>query len=483
MARRIGRCAAVVLAGAGLAWIGFAPTMPTASAMAALSDTEGGLDRVTFKNGRVVEGRIIEENEREVKMEVVFAGISATTTYKRSELLTIERGVTKPAGGASKPDAPAPTAPKESGAGQAATTADGGDTTGEGARVYLIELKGVFGKDVTETPLQRAIDDAKSMDPDVIVVKMDLKPAEEVEFPGMSVAERIRGFDGLFMAENMTPVIERAVRDGRRVVFWIKRAEAGAAFLPLICPEIYFTPDGRLGGIGTLQNFDIGDTRVNEKQISLRLGHAEGIAIHGGYAPELVRAMARSENWLAVRFEGGEPRYMMKEPTKEQLAEGWLVLSDNGEGDNKDTMEQEVRRQGNDVLNLDAKWARDLRVSRGTAGTIEDLVFEMGLGSAHTILEGKGQGIMDDWSKRVGAAEEEIRRLLLRHRDLQPQQGEDQARFLGKKMQLLREVSGILGVYSEVYDREGQQRAQMNSQIEQYREEIRKLSQRDGRRG
>lgn len=482
MARRFRRYGAAVLAGAGLSLAGFNPLLPTASAMVSPDgghEASKALDRVTFKNGRVVEGRIIEDNDRELKMEVVFAGISATTTYKRSEVLTIERGVVKAADDAPKLDAPAPaTLPAKPAASGGAADAPGGG----GARVYVVELKGVFGKDVCETPLQRALDDAKSMDPDVVVLKMDLKPAEEVELPGISDAERVRGFDGLFLAENMTPVIEKAVRDGQRVVFWIKRAESGAAFLPLICPEIYFTPDGRLGGIGTLQKFDIGDKRVNEKQISLRLGHAEGIAIHGGYAPELVRAMARSENWLAVRFEGGEPKFMMAEPTKEQLSEGWIVLSDNGEGDNEDTMEQEVRRQGNDVLNLDAKWARDLRVSKGTAGTIDDLVFEMGLGSAHTLVEGKGQGILDDWSKRVGAAEEEIRRLLLRHRDLQPQQGEDQARFLGKKMQLLREVSGILGVYSEVYDREGQARANLNSQIEEYREEIRKLSQRDGRR-
>ncbi len=482
MARRLGRIAAAALACAALVWTGAGTSGGRALAQSQSGESGAaakGLDRVTFKNGRVVEGRIVEENERELKMEVVYAGISALTTYKRSEVLTIERGVVKDPGGDVPAGATTPAA-KDAPAEPEPKTSEPASGAG-GARVYMVELKGVFGKDVTETPLQRALDDAKTLDPDVVVFKMDLKPAEELDFPGLSAAERVRGFDGLFLAENMTPVIEQAVRDGRRVVFWIKRAEAGAAFLPLICPEIYFTPDGRLGGIGTLQDFDIGDKRVNEKQISLRLGHAEGIAIQGGYAPELVRAMARSENWLCVKFEGGEPKYLMHEPTKEQLSEGWIVLSDDGEGDRKDTMEQEVRRQGNDVLNLDAKWARDLRLSKGTAGSMDDLVFEMGLGSAHTIVDGKGQGILDDWSKRVNAAEEEIRRLLLRHRDLQQQPGEDPARYLGKKMQLLREISGILGVYAEVFDRGGQQRAQLASQIEGYREEIRKLSQRDRR--
>ncbi|MGD9692668.1 MAG: hypothetical protein AB7G17_11675 [Phycisphaerales bacterium] len=478
MARRLGRIAAVACASAAvmLAGGGIHGSRAIAQDKPGAGEAEKGLDRVTFKNGRVVEGRIVEQNDRELKMEVVFAGISAVTTYARSEILTIERGVVRDAGGepaatTATPSEPAPASER--------TTESA--SSGGGARVYMVELKGVFGKDVTETPLQRALDDAQSMDPDVVVFKLDLKPAEEIDFPGFAVAERIRGFDGLFLAENMTPVFERAIREGRRIVFWVKRAEAGAAFLPLIGPEIYFSPDGRLGGIGTLQRFDMGDKRVNEKQISLRLGHAEGIAIQGGYAPELVRAMARSENWLAVRFEGGEPKYMMREPTKQEQDDGWIVLSDDGEGNNKDTMEMEVRRQGNDVLNLDAKWARDLRVSKGTAGTLEDLVFEMNLGSSHTVIEGKGQGILDDWSKRVNAAEEEIRRLFLRHRDLQPQQGEDQARYLGKKMQLLREISGILGVYAEVFDREGGQRAQLASQIEAYREEIRKLSQRDRR--
>ncbi|MFX8523840.1 hypothetical protein ABTM10_20375, partial [Acinetobacter baumannii] len=76
---------------------------------------------------------------------------------------------------------------------------------------------------------------------------------------------------------------EETIRSGKRVVFWIKRAMVGAAFLPFVSKEIYFLPEGRMGGIGTLQDFDLGDKRVNEKQISLRLGHAEGIAIQGGY--------------------------------------------------------------------------------------------------------------------------------------------------------------------------------------------------------
>src|SRR6185295_3504780 len=99
-----------------------------------------------------------------------------------------------------------------------------------------------------------------------------------------------------------------------------------------------------------------------EKQISLRLGHAEGFAVKGGYNPLLIRAMARREMWLFWRLEGGSPVYLDHELRPED-GDGWILLSDDGQGQNKD----EFSFEGNDVLNFNAKIAYDLKVSKGTA--------------------------------------------------------------------------------------------------------------------
>lgn len=419
-------------------------------------------DVVTFRNGRVVEGEILETSDRTIKMRVVVAGIATVTTYDRSEILLIEED--KPVGGS----APVKTAAsdKKSSASSSGTRTEARE---DAARVYLLTLDGQFGWDISNGPLTQALKDATESKPDVIVIKLDATQDERF------------GFDGLFVAESMTPTIEQLLANGQRVVFWVERATVGAAFLPLSSPEIYFTPTGRMGGIGTLQDFNIGDKRVNEKQISLRLGHAEGIAIAGGYAPELVRAMGHMDTWLSVRIRGGKPEYMLRAPTPEEVADGWILLTDDGKGSNKDTMADAVRERGNDVLNLDADWAQRLLVSKGTAATIEDLMFLLGYGSNFTKVEGRGDKIMDDWSTRLGQARDNFRRLNERLGEIGAgtNNARDAKRDLGERMKTLREMRGLLSIYSEVLDPSGDRRSEIDIQIEQTRMQLQQINEQE----
>ncbi|MBL0921198.1 MAG: hypothetical protein IBJ10_03605 [Phycisphaerales bacterium] len=419
-------------------------------------------DVVTFRNGRVVEGEILETSDRTIKMRVVVAGIATVTTYDRSEILLIEED--KPVGGS----APVKTAAsdKKSSASSSGTRTEARE---DAARVYLLTLDGQFGWDISNGPLTQALKDATDSKPDVIVIKLDATQDERF------------GFDGLFVAESMTPTIEQLLANGQRVVFWVERATVGAAFLPLSSPEIYFTPTGRMGGIGTLQDFNIGDKRVNEKQISLRLGHAEGIAIAGGYAPELVRAMGHMDTWLSVRIRGGKPEYMLRAPTPEEVADGWILLTDDGKGSNKDTMADAVRERGNDVLNLDADWAQRLLVSKGTAATIEDLMFLLGYGSNFTKVEGRGDKIMDDWSTRLGQARDNFRRLNERLGEIGAgtNNARDAKRDLGERMKTLREMRGLLSIYSEVLDPSGDRRSEIDIQIEQTRMQLQQINEQE----
>src|SRR5690606_8060666 len=56
-----------------------------------------------------------------------------------------------------------------------------------------------------------------------------------------------------------------------QVVFWVERAMSGMAFLPLVKNDIYFTSDGRMGGVGGLDELfgSMGDEVVRDKQKSL----------------------------------------------------------------------------------------------------------------------------------------------------------------------------------------------------------------------
>ncbi len=427
-------------------------------------------DVVTFRNGRVVEGEVLSDDGKTVRMRVIVAGISSETTYSRADILSITkapRSDAKPAEKAAATPAPASgaAAPKPAGDSKDAPAKPVNEAA---PKVCLLTLKGQFGVEVSQTPIKRALEDAATLDPDVVVVKIESQQDQRV------------GFNGLFRAESILPVFEDAIAKGQRIVFWVKSAQVGAAFVPFASREIYFMSEGRMGGIGTLQDFNIGDTRVNEKQISLRLGHAEGVAIAGGYAPELVRAMARADYWLSVRFEGGEPVYKcdLTGPTDEEKADGWIVLSDNGVGPNKDTEQDEVRGKGNDVLNLNAEWAQRLKVSKGTADDLDALVFQLGLGTEHAAIEGRGQKILDDWATRVKEARDELRRTRERAENIEQRKDEEPETFIGRRINLLKEMRAILATYEEVFDPEGEQRAALDLQIEQQRIQLAEIAKR-----
>jgi hypothetical protein len=413
-----------------------------------------------FRNGRIIEGQILEETVDTIRMRIVVAGISTVTTYSKADILNIEKDLTVE--GAEVPAAPG----GRPGSGKAKSGADTTEVREGAPRIYHFKLEGNFGRDITGTPLTKAFEAAVSAAPDVIIIEMD--------------ASSRGGFDGLFAAriEEMTPMIERAMASGQRIVFWIDQATGGAAFLPFVSPEIYFQKDGRLGGIGSLQDFDMGNERVNEKQISLRLGHAEGLAITGGYAPELIRAMARQDYWLAYRIRGGQIEFMQREPTTQDKSDGWNLLTDNGEGNNKDKMEDVVRGRGNDVLNLDADTAVQLQVSDGTADTLDDLVFLLGYGREYTTLGEDSEKVMTDWADRVERAEESLQRLL---KDIEAgEQGgrgsvDEARRAIGEQIRRYQQVISILGQYSEVFDPSGGQRSRAELRIAELRLSLQKL--------
>lgn len=446
-----------------VAFVAIAPTWtPAGPAVAAAQSEDASLDRVVLRNGRVVEGRILEVSDTEVKMVVIVAGIEAPTTYPRTEVLEIQRGAGEAATGAAAVETPA-------------SLPDGASDRPDGTVIYRLPLRGhlmgePFGgipylfnqsrRDVISyTPIEKAMEDAKSYDPEAIIIEID------ADSPG--------GFDGLFVAEGLAPIFEQANRQGYRVVFWVESAGGGAAFVPLMSSEMYFKPDGVLGGIGDLGEFDMGDESVNEKQISLRLGHAEGIAIQNGYHPALVRAMAREENWLAVKWEGGEPVYIEHEP-RPQDGPGWTILSDNGQGDNADKSVFE----GNDVLNLDADMAQRLTVSNGTTDDIDELAFMLGIRDDYSVVTGKGRRVIEDYQDRLARAVDQLARLLEQTQD----QSANSRAELGRQLRALEESRSILTTYAEVLDPNGAFRSNIDVQIEALRQAIRSANN-SGRSG
>lgn len=443
-------------------------------------------DRIILKSGKVVEGQILEETATSVRMMVVVSGISAPTTYEKSEILELTRGAA-PGATATPAQAPGTAAPATKGAGLSGGSSVGGGSTTEDpsiTRLYLVELEGRFGSDISKTPLARIFEDVDQTFKDLIpgtgsqAGKQVVDPAKRDRNIVVLHLDAFSepGFGSVFAAENIAPVVkEQIVAKGRRVVFWVKRAAGGAAFLPWVSPEIFFTDEGVLGGIADLDEFSSGDKMVDEKLISAFLGHAEGFAIKGGYGDHIpaLRAMLREQNWLAVKFEGGKPVYLARKP-EEKDGPGWRILSDDGAGENKDASALE----GNDTFTLEAPMALSLGISDGTAKTEDDLADLLGLRKNFVVLKGKearGQKIADDWKTRIEEVIDQVRppregqqpgRLWREFNDVPTGGDAAQAkRNIGRRINILKQIRALLAQYAEVLDPEGQSRAQLDIMI------------------
>jgi hypothetical protein len=424
---------------------------------------EEGEDVLIVRRGsswQELKGTVISETADEIVFEVENFGLRARTTYKMSEVIEVRRAP-RPEGGAV-----ADTAGDAADAGgaralldpRASTVIDDPNTTS----VYTIVLDGEFGEDITQSPIRDAVNDAKKHNPDVLLVVVDnnwstfggLQDRGDDWFSGE--------FDRLFQTEAIMPIFIEEIenewpRDRQpRIVCWVKTAMGGAGFIPLFFPEIYFAPEARMGGMGNLLALfgTMGDAVVREKQFSLRMSAAQGMAIRGGYNELIVNAMTRIDEEIAVEFIGGEPEFILGEAVGEQIQ-----LTDNGlvQG-NADTPEQRMRGLGNDVLTLRADMALKLNVSQGTAGTFPELWRSMGIDrTVEVIGDSDGDWVTDEAERIMNGWGNGLRNAIRTLRSLQQDYAEVQVNgnfrqrnaARGRQEDILKEQRRLLVKYGE----------------------------------
>jgi hypothetical protein len=233
-------------------------------------------------------------------------------------------------------------------------------------------------------------------------------------------------------------------------VVWVKNAMGGAAFLPLNFDTMYFSSDGRMGGIGRIEQMfgGAGTVRTVEKQLSLRLGHARGMANRGGYDTRLIEAMARTGYVLSYRIEAGKAVLVVGMPNTDL---GEVLLTDDGAGDNADDIKALARGLGNDNLTINAQVAEILGVSKGTVDDLDDLLYELEIDRNHRMIDGGGDRLMERWGRELEGAERSLRDLWKRFTEVQVQ-GEYRERTTARatQMQLLMKIKSLLEKYDEV---------------------------------
>lgn len=324
-------------------------------------------------------------------------------------------------------------------------------------KVYTVDLSGIFGQDISQTPIRQAVKDAKKLEADYIIFTIDNDWSMQGGM-GEDKPDDAGAFDELFRAEAMETTFTEEIQHEwasdkqPQVIFWVKKAMGGACFLPFNAKTIYFSSEGKMGGIGGLERIfgQMGDQVVREKQFSLRLKHAEGRAIQGGYDPLIVRAMARTEYVLSYHVVGGKPEFLERMPVNPDE----ILLTDDGDEQNgrKDSIQELARGEGNDCLTLTAKLAYDLGVSKGTVDTMEDLLFQLGISRNHTMVKSQSAQIMKTWRDGLESARRQLPKLWEQVGKVEvkaPGQYQQRTQARGARKKLLNDMQAIERKYEE----------------------------------
>ncbi len=346
----------------------------------------------------------------------------------------------------------------------AASAAEAIDTT----RVYRLNLTGWFGEDISQTPIEQCLKDAKKNNAELIVVYLDndmsLKRYGRLE----DIPDEAGQFDQIVRAMDMVPQFGEKLNtwwpDHPKIVFWVKTAMGGACFLPMSNADIYMHSEGKLGGIGHMskQFGSVGHERVREKQYSLRMAWAEGLGALGGYDGRILKAMARDEYVLSYKMEGGKPVFIERTPQNPDE----VLLTDDGKEANEDNIEQLARFKGNDCLTLYPALARELGVSRATVDSFDDLMHELGLGRVYEFIEtgnapdakakltsrgsGRSDQIMKAWRDGIVAGKRDLAKLWQDFNGIEIAGNyEERKRARGRRMKIIDDMIKVLRQYKE----------------------------------
>lgn len=304
------------------------------------------LDRVTLKNGKVVQGEITKEGDGFVFVDVMIGKLKHQEILTSDQISKIEHDIdakadstvatttTSPAAPKSEPAPADPAVPGEKGEKEAADAPHDGAT-----RVCFVTLEDTVGTHINGDALHHSMELIKDAKPDIVVLVIDSG--------GGAVAETMP----------LSDVIHGEMKKDYRVVGWIQSAISGASMTIMNCEELYLMKEGHVGGTVA---FIPGANGQGNKALDgaelervLRLG--ETISKRGKYNPLIMRAMQVFGELSADIDENGNVTWHAGTKGK------YLVNPDDR------------------ILTLNSVDALKFGVSKGTADTKEELMSLMGI--------------------------------------------------------------------------------------------------------
>jgi hypothetical protein len=461
MRRKHTRAVMAVVAMAGLCGLGAVAAPALAQGQAATRVDGTGPDTLIFRNGNTLKGEIVKETEKTVKIKSTTNGISFEMEYPKSDLLEIKRTQRADAKKDAKKDAKPeskleakPEAMPDASAAAALASTDGPATAADGTKYYYMQLTGDFGGQITQTPLREAVEDAYRNGARVLIFEVDADWNEGED----ELTEEKKAFQQEFSIFRAVPVNDVFLKhipsvygsspeDRPKVVFWIKNAMGGAAFVPMVSCERYFAPEGRMGGIGNLSTMHGGGSeRVLEKWRGASLQTAMGFANWGCIPEIIIRGMSRVEQIVSVRYVDGKPEFFADYPKNP----GEELLTDSGKEGEQDTIDLLARWQGNDVITLTAELATKLQLSKGTVTTREELLEVLDLRRNGVAVDQRVDRIIKGWADGLDRAKSRLLKSIRDYGEIQVQgTWEERRAARGRQQRLIDEIVTILRQYGE----------------------------------
>ncbi len=317
--------------------------MPAASAMAA--------DRVTLKDGTVLEGTIVRETNGIVWIKVNVSGVEQERMLLPSEVKGVERNVS--GGETSTKASPAreektddaittpvivPSTTAKSGVPRAMVLTMGDATNGN-------DMVGVY---MTSHSVEQALDTIK----------------EEIGDDGTGVLVlRINSGGGMLLEiQKLSDMIQNDLKPKFRVVGWIEFATSAAAMTAHAIEEIYFTRRGEYGSCTGFRGNQFAPMEGYELEVVLHM--MERISARGKYNPLIMRAMQIQQPLSATVKPDGTVEWYP------DAKGGEIVVNRDGE-----------------VLSFNSLEAERVKFSRGTADTLEELTKAMGYNELNWVGE------------------------------------------------------------------------------------------------
>jgi hypothetical protein len=288
------------------------------------------VDKVTLKDGKVLEGTITREVEGYIWVKYSVAGIEREQMFAPSEVSKIERdAASAPATAApvtAKTDTPAPAAHR-SGVPKAVVITLGDEVNGDMVGVYM-----------TAHQLEEAIPELEKLlgtdGSGIVVLRIHSGGGLAIEVPKIS------------------DVIQNEYKKRWRTVAWIDTAISAAAMSAHCLEEIYFTSQGNYGACTMFSGRLVA---AKGRQLEEALAMMEKISARGNHNPLIMRAMQIQQPLSASIDSNGEVHWY-GDPTS-----GDILVNPPHE-----------------ILTFNAKTAERLKFSRGTADNLEELGHAMG---------------------------------------------------------------------------------------------------------